>query len=72
MGEWQPTAEFWNSLLRNEASVHVGHPYPFYLASPLEGVAETLGDRDDWLVEWEVGRYPGPDRAARRAVFVMV
>ena len=53
MGEWEPTAEFWNSLMRNEASVHVGHPYPFYLASPLEGAVDGLGDRAEWLVEWK-------------------
>jgi DNA ligase-1 len=53
MGEWQPTVEFWQSLARNEASVHVGHPYPFYLASPLEGSAEQLGAREQWLAEWK-------------------
>ena len=28
-------------------------PYPFFLASPLERAAETLGAPDDWLAEWK-------------------
>ena len=28
-------------------------PYPFFLASPLEEPVETLGSRDDWIVEWK-------------------
>ena len=28
-------------------------PYPFFLASPLEEPPQTLGDVDDWLVEWK-------------------
>src|SRR5205814_8012879 len=28
-------------------------PYPFFLASPLEGAPDALGDRGDWLVEWK-------------------
>ena len=28
-------------------------PYPFFLASPLEGAPEDLGDPKDWLVEWK-------------------
>jgi ATP-dependent DNA ligase len=53
IGEWQPSALFWEMLSRNEASSHVSHPYPFFLASPLEGSAESLGVREDWLAEWK-------------------
>ncbi len=53
IGEWQPSAEFWELLARNEASSHVSHPYPFFLASPLEAAAESLGPRQDWLAEWK-------------------
>jgi DNA ligase-1 len=54
IGEWQPSAAFWDSLLRNEASSRVSHPYPFFLASPLEGGdAAALGPREDWLAEWK-------------------
>ena len=53
IGEWQPSAAFWDMLARNEASSHVSHPYPFFLASPLEGPADGLGPREDWLAEWK-------------------
>ena len=53
IGAWEPSAEFWGSLARNEGNLHVAQPYPFYLASPLEGSAERLGDRSAWLAEWK-------------------
>jgi DNA ligase-1 len=53
IGEWLPGAAFWEMLARNEASAHVSHPYPFFLASPLEGPAASLGPREDWLAEWK-------------------
>ena len=53
IGNWQPSAEFWGALCRNEGNLHVAHPYPFYLASPLEGAGQRLGERDQWLVEWK-------------------
>ena len=30
-----------------------GQPYPFFLAHPLQAPVESLGDRDDWQVEWK-------------------
>jgi DNA ligase-1 len=52
IGEWQPTAAFFESLRSRDAAHHAHLPYPFYLASPLE--AETdLGAREDWLAEWK-------------------
>jgi DNA ligase-1 len=30
-----------------------GHPYPFFLAHPLQAPPATLGAPDDWLVEWK-------------------
>ncbi|HMS80841.1 MAG TPA: ATP-dependent DNA ligase [Burkholderiaceae bacterium] len=30
-----------------------GHPYPFFLAHPLQQPPESLGTPDDWLVEWK-------------------
>ena len=53
IGEWLPSSAFWELLARNEASSHVSHPYPFFLASPLEGPVEALGPREDWLAEWK-------------------
>lgn len=53
IGDWHPTAEFWNALARNEGIALASHPYPFYLASPLEEPVESLGVRDAWLAEWK-------------------
>jgi DNA ligase-1 len=54
MGPWQPSDEF-AALLRDEARAETSHaqPYPFFLASPLEQPAETLGPRDEWQAEWK-------------------
>ena len=30
-----------------------GQPYPFFLAHPLQAPVESLGDRNDWQVEWK-------------------
>jgi DNA ligase-1 len=54
MGEWQPTPEFWTQLLATDnRDVDISRPYPFFLAYPLEGAVEDLGDRADWQVEWK-------------------
>jgi len=53
IGEWQPGVEFWGQLARNEANPQIAHPYPFYLASPLEESPERLGERANWLAEWK-------------------
>ncbi len=53
MGEWWPSALFWQELARQDGGSHLSHPYPFYLASPLDGSAEHLGPREQWLAEWK-------------------
>jgi DNA ligase-1 len=54
MGEWQPTPEFWKQLVAPETpDADVSKPYPFFLAYPLEGAVEDLGDIHDWQVEWK-------------------
>jgi DNA ligase 1 len=54
MGDWTPTAEWLASLLSHEhTDVDRSRPYPFFLASPLEGPVESLGARADWLAEWK-------------------
>jgi DNA ligase-1 len=53
MGDWQPSAGFWEALGSNETDFDVLHPYPFYLASPLQGEAAELGERQAWLAEWK-------------------
>jgi DNA ligase 1 len=53
IGAWNPSASFWQALAMNEGSSQVSHPYPFYLASPLEGPVESLGERSAWQAEWK-------------------
>jgi DNA ligase-1 len=55
MGKWEPTAEFFTSLTDPEANAEaqVARPYPFYLASPIDGIPADLGPRGDWLAEWK-------------------
>ncbi len=57
----QPTAERYLALIAEEsADEHAqrgGHPYPFFLAHPLQEPTErfeqVLGPPTDWLVEWK-------------------
>lgn len=54
MGEWHPDAAFWAALASGETPAHdPAAPYPFYLASPLEGDPSALGPVSDWLAEWK-------------------
>lgn len=55
LGPWEPTPEFWNYLTSNDldSSRDLQQPYPFYLASPLEGDASMLGLPEDWQAEWK-------------------
>jgi len=67
MGSWQPTGEFFSSLLSAETTdTDISRPYPFCLANPLppDVVAElqTLTAADEsarlgvvgrWMVEWK-------------------
>ena len=63
IGEWQPSAEFWGQLARNEANLQIAHPYPFYLASPLEGSPAAFGRRGRMARGMEMGRDSRPARA---------
>jgi DNA ligase-1 len=54
MGDWTPTAEWFHALLSHEhTDDDRSRPYPFFLASPLEDSIESLGRRDEWLVEFK-------------------
>jgi ATP-dependent DNA ligase len=54
MGQWQPTAAFFESLRAPEAAaIAQSQPYPFYLASPLDRELAALGPRREWLAEWK-------------------
>ena len=56
MGSWEPTAEFYKSLINPQLEADetpVARPYPFHLAHQIEGQPESLGDVSDWQVEWK-------------------
>lgn len=58
MGEWRPSAAFVVGLLAPEGEAgsrdDEARPYPFFLASPLEGdPSEQLGELDVWQAEWK-------------------
>jgi DNA ligase-1 len=54
MGDWQPGALFWQGLHAAESPrTDPAVPYPFFLASPVEGDPAQLGDREAWQAEWK-------------------
>ena len=53
-GEWWPTEVTWARIVSADAlETHAAHPYPFFLAHPLEGDPASLGPREEWLAEWK-------------------
>jgi DNA ligase-1 len=55
MGDWQPTAAFFEQLLADkaDADLDISRPYPFFLASPLESEPADLGPATQWRAEWK-------------------
>ncbi|MGF1449005.1 MAG: ATP-dependent DNA ligase [Opitutales bacterium] len=54
MGDWEPTPEFFQSILSpDQTAADLSQPYPFFLASPLEKAPEALGPVRDWQLEWK-------------------
>jgi DNA ligase-1 len=54
MGDWEPTAEFYSRLVAAErGDADVSQPYPFFLAHPLEGSPNELGEIGAWQAEWK-------------------
>jgi DNA ligase-1 len=54
MGEWRPSAQFWEGLKSTAPPTSdPAAPYPFFLASPLEDDPSTLGPTSNWLAEWK-------------------
>ncbi|MDB5193590.1 MAG: ATP-dependent ligase [Segetibacter sp.] len=53
-GNWDPSTTSFEELLNESASI-VDHskPYPFYLAYALDEPPSTLGDPNEWQVEWK-------------------
>lgn len=53
IGEWEPGARFWHDLAGGTTESGLLHPYPFFLASPLDRPVAELGERERWLAEWK-------------------
>ena len=53
-GTWVPRRDAFARLVsRDTADADISQPYPFFLAYPLEGGPETLGEPSAWQVEWK-------------------
>ncbi len=59
-GAWRPTAAAFRDLVApshesggEAAAMPISRPYPFFLAYPLDGEVEELGDAADWQAEWK-------------------
>jgi DNA ligase-1 len=52
MGDWDPASTPFAALIAGEAGGDA-RPYPFALASPLEGEPEGLGAPSEWRAEWK-------------------
>lgn len=54
MGEWTPSASFFTGLVGDQnTGGDPSRPYPFFLASQLEGDPAELGPLEDWAAEWK-------------------
>lgn len=54
MGKWEPTKSYYKQLTsQDESDTQNSHPYPFYLASPLEKDIPSLGSVSEWFFEWK-------------------
>lgn len=54
MGNWEPSPELFARLIsRDVADTDRSRPYPFFLASALEGEPAELGPIADWQAEWK-------------------
>jgi DNA ligase-1 len=51
MGDWDPARVGWDALIGGAEDA--ARPYPFALASQLDGAPEGLGAPGDWLAEWK-------------------
>lgn len=54
MGNWTPDADFAERLFAaDDSAAERSRPYPFFLASPIEGAPDSLGAPEEWLAEWK-------------------
>ena len=53
-GQWEPASCDFEAMARGEASDDdLSRPYPFFLAHPIEGGPDALGDPAEWHAEWK-------------------
>ncbi len=52
-GAWEPSAEAFDRLIHGGDATNKAHPYPFFLAYPLEAAPESLGAANQWQAEWK-------------------
>ncbi len=56
MGEWEPTAEFFNKVVNQELAEEdtpIARPFPFHLAHQADFPVADLGSLSDWQAEWK-------------------
>jgi DNA ligase 1 len=53
MGDWDPARTTYAALTEGGSDGPGSAPYPFALASPIEGDVASLGLPDDWIAEWK-------------------
>lgn len=54
MGNWDPSSTNFKNLILDEGeNDNASRPYPFFLAYPIEGDVSSLGNPEDWMVEWK-------------------
>ncbi len=56
MGDWQPTAEFYEKVVSAEMDADekpIARPFPFHLAHQIDFPLEKLGEIKDWQAEWK-------------------
>jgi DNA ligase 1 len=56
MGEWEPTPEFFSSLIDAHLDTDetpIARPYPFHLAHQMDFEPGDLGDITEWQAEWK-------------------
>jgi len=70
-GQWRPTAAAFDRLVAvDEGESDPARPYPFYLASPLEGRPADLGPLGAWQAEWKWNGIRGQLVRRAREVFL--
>ncbi len=54
MGGWEPDTDFAHRLLApDDTASEQSRPYPFFLATALDGDPSALGDPGEWMAEWK-------------------